>query len=227
MAGPLTDEPRPRASTGDWKPFEAAIVVAHRFARPVPDTTQSFSAVLESRRSRLGSVVTWEQIADLLWFAVGARGYEAAGRAGLPVQWSATPSAGGLSCLHVVCIAETASRPRLYDSIEHRLLEIEADGEAVTRLNREAVEILLGRASGCTLRLMADWSKLSAAYENAESLMFRDAGALTTTLMLCATWLGLTACPLGFVGQSFIEPLGLPNDRFRAVGAIQIGRAKK
>jgi len=132
-----------------------------------------------------------------------------------------------LGCLHIVCVAETASRPRLYDSIEHRLLEIEADGEAVARLNREAVESLLGRASGCTLRLMADWSKLSAAYENAESLMFRDAGAMTTTLMLCATWLGLTACPLGFVGQSFVEPLGLPTDRFKAVGAIQIGRAEE
>ena len=171
--------------------------------------------------------MTWEQIADLLWFAVGARGYKAAGRAGLPVQWSATPSAGGLGCLHIVCVAETASRPRLYDSIEHRLLEIEADGEAVARLNREAVESLLGRASGGTLRGRGGWGKLSGAYENAESLMFRDAGAMTTTLMLCATWLGLTACPLGFVGQSFVEPLGLPTDRFKAVGAIQIGRAEE
>lgn len=227
LAGPLIDEPRPRASKGDWKPFEPAIVVAHSFARPIPDTTQSFSAVLEGRRSRLGSAVTWEQIADLLWFAVGARGREDEGRAGLPVRWSATPSAGGLGCVHLVCIGETGSRPRLYDPIEHRLIEIEAAGEAVARLNREEVECLLGRASGCTIRLVADWSKLSAAYENAESLMFRDAGALAATLMLCATWLGLTACPLGVVGQSLVEPLGLPSDRFRAVGAIQIGRAEE
>ncbi len=209
--------------SGDWRPFEPVIVATHQFARPVPNATVSFGKILEDRRSRLGGPVTWDQVADVLWFAAGARGFGSVGRAGLPIQWSATPSAGGLNCVQIICVGEDGSRPRLYDPFEHRLFEIEADGEAIARANREAVAALVGQAGGCTLRLVADWGKLSTAYDNAESLMFRDAGALVATLALCATWLGMTACPLGLVGEDLVLALGFPTDRFRAAGAIQIG----
>src|SRR3546814_4488976 len=59
------------------------------------------------------SPVAWPRIADLLWFAAGVRGYHPVGRAGIPIQWSATPSVGGLGCVHVVCLADDGSRPRL------------------------------------------------------------------------------------------------------------------
>jgi hypothetical protein len=183
--------------------------------------------VLEARRSGLGGPVTWSQIADLLWFAAGVRGYHSTGRAGLPIQWSASPSAGALGCVYIVCLAEDSSRPRLYDPFGHRLLEIRADGEAVSRANRQAVAALVGTAGGSTLRLMVDWGKLSAAYHDAESLMFRDAGALMATLALCATWLGMTACPLGLVGEDLVSALGFPADRFRAAGAVQIGSVER
>lgn len=226
LAGHLTDEPRPRERARGWSPFAPAVVATHEFARPIAKATVPFNEVLDARRSRLGGSVTWSQVADLLWFAAGARGYGSTGRAGLPIQWSAAPSAGGLSCVQVVCVADDASRPRLYDPLGHRLLEISADGEAVSLANREAVAGLVGNASGCTLRLVADGDKLSAAYDDAESLMLRDAGALTATLALCATWLGMTACPLGLMGQNLVSALGFPAQRFRAVGAILIGSAE-
>jgi hypothetical protein len=227
LAGHPTEEPRPREPTGDWSPFEPVVVAVHEFARPVAKATISFNEVLEARRSRIGGPVTWSQVADLLWFAAGARGYGSVGRSGLPIHWSPTPSAGGLGCVHVVCLAEEASPPRLYDPFGHRLLEIRADGKAVSRANRQAVAALVGTAGGCTLRLVVDWGKLSAAYDNAESLMFRNAGALMATLGLCATWLGMTACPLGLVGEDLVSALGFPADRFRAAGAVQIGNVER
>jgi hypothetical protein len=52
----------------------------------------------------------------------------------------------------------------------------------------------------------------------------RDAGCLVSTLCLCAEWLDLAACPLGFLGEDMVSPLGFPQPRFRAVGGVQITR---
>lgn len=224
LAGTRINEPQPRRSTGGWSPFEPAVMAVHDFARPTVKPTASFAEVLETRRSGLGGPVAWPRIADLLWFAAGVRGYHPVGRAGIPIQWSATPSAGGLGCVRVVCLADDGSRPRLYDPFEHRLLELDIEAEFVAAANRETVKAVVGKAAGCTLRLIADEVKLSAAYSDAESLMFRDAGALVATLALCAVWLGMTACPLGFLGDDLVPKLGFPADRFRGVGAVQIGR---
>lgn len=224
LAGTRINEPQPRRSTGDWSPFEPVVMAVHDFARPTTKPAALFAEVLEARRSSLGGSKTWSQIADLLWFAAGVRGHHPAGRAGLPIQWSATPSAGGLGCVRIVCLADNGSRPRLYDPFGHRLLELDVEAGFVAEANREAVKAVVGAAAGCTLRLVADWAKLSAAYTDAESLMFRDAGALMAMLALCATWLDMTACPLGFLGDDLVPKLGFPADRFRGVGAVQIGR---
>ena len=199
------------------------VTVTVPFTRPKVGPTASFAEVLERRRSGIGHSVSWQRIADLLWFAAGVRGSCEAGRAGLPVQWSACPSAGGLGCLHIICVSENSSRPRLYDPVGHCLIELDVDPLVVTAANRQVVEAVTGAYRGCTLRLVADWAKLSAAYINAESLLFRDAGSLTATLGLTAAWLDLTACPLGFVGDNLVPRLGFPSDRFRAAGAVQIG----
>ncbi len=106
----------------------------------------------------------------------------------------------------------------------HAFMVLPADRCAVHAKNIEAVVAVLGARRGCTLRLIGDWAKLSAAYENAETLLFRDAGCLIATLCLCAEWLDLCACPLGFVGQDVVPLLGLPVDRFRAAGGVQISK---
>src|SRR5205085_4603752 len=115
------------------------------------------------------SKITWLRVADLLWFASGIRGSAETGRAGIPIYWSPAPSAGGLSCLHIVCIQDDGSAAKLYDPLLHRFLVLSANAARVARANSESVEAVLGSAGGCTLRLVGDWGKLSAAYFNAES----------------------------------------------------------
>jgi hypothetical protein len=88
--------------------------------------------------------------------------------------------------------------------------------------NRAEVAGLLQRVAGCTLRFVADMDKVAAAYVNPESLVWRDAGALATTVGMVAEWLGLSANILGFVGAGYMESIGFPVERFLAVGAIQI-----
>ncbi|TIU52212.1 MAG: hypothetical protein E5W19_02090 [Mesorhizobium sp.] len=64
--------------------------------------------------------------------------------------------------------------------------------------------------------------KVSAAYNNSESLVWRDSGALAATIGLVAEWLGLSANMLGIAGGEYMRSIGFPGERFLAVGGIQI-----
>ena len=224
MAGIRINEPRPRERPLGWSPFILRSVSSENLVRPVGPPVRTFSDVLEGRRSAVGASIDWPNIADLLWYAAGQRGFAESGRAGSPIGWSPTPSSGGLHCVQIFCISDDASPPKLYDPIAHRFLILTADGALVREHNRREVYATTGAERGCTLRLVGDWSKLSAAYEHAETLLYRDAGCLAATVCLCAEWLWLTACPLGFLGDALLPLLGLPAERFRAVGAVQIGK---
>lgn len=144
------------------------------------------------------------------------------GRAGLPVHQRVTPSAGGLHPYAFVCLGDRDGRVMLYDEAEHSFRPLEADHADLTALNAVQVEEMLGRAPGVTARIIMDRSLVAAAYNNPDTLLLRDAGALLAVASMLAEWLGLLACPLGFMGGDFVERLRLPADRFIAAGGFQI-----
>jgi hypothetical protein len=222
LAGTLTDEPLPRRPSLGWQPFIPAGSTVEKLDRPLPRGDRNFQSVLAARRSSIGNSVHWSVIGELLWYAAGLKGYAQAGRAGLPIGWSASPTSGGLQSICIVCISDDAAAPRLYEPYNHAFSVLATDSNAVLRENRAAVTSVVGAHRGCTLRLIGDRSKLLAAYDNADSLLLRDAGAMVATICLCAEWLGLCACPLGFLGNSMLPLIGFPSDRFQGAGAVQI-----
>lgn len=146
------------------------------------------------------------------------------GRTGLGVVRRPSPSAGGLHPVGIVCMDDGGDFPRLYDPALPAFQVLDVDAAAVGRRNACAVRSVLGGSAGCTLRLVADLDRAGAAYEAPVSLVLRDAGCLAATLYLVAEWLGLVACPLGFLRQDLVEALGFPTSRFMGVGAVQVGR---
>jgi len=221
-----TDEPIPRDTPSAWAPYEFDVVATEVLTHPGPPSSRSFADVVAKRRSAVGGPIKLSSVAELLWYAVGWKGYAPSGRAGLPIAWSTSPSSGGLQSINVICIADDGSSPQVYDPVNHAFLVLRADNELVHEENRKAIFSVTGAYNGCSLRLVGDRSKLCAAYENADSLLLRDAGAVLATVCLCAEWLGLSACPLGFLGNGMLPLLGLPEDRFQGVGGIQISSPK-
>lgn len=144
------------------------------------------------------------------------------GRAGLPVHERIAPSAGGLHPCSFVCVSNEEGLVLLYDPLSHAFLPFKGDQQRLTDINRSDVEQILGAAPGVTVRIVADVSLVSAAYENPETLILRDAGALLPVAGMLAEWLGLLLCPLGFLGSSFVDQLSLPRERFMAVGGFQL-----
>lgn len=222
MAGIPTDEPRPRTAPLPWEPFEPRCTGVETLPIPADPAPRGFIDVLRSRRSAVGGPVELGRVAELLWHAVATKGHAPAGRAGLPVEWRAAPSAGALHPISVVCIPESAEGAFFYDPREHAFRTLDVDRVAIAAANATDLAAVVGATRGCTLRLLADVNKANAAYEHATTLVLRDSGCLIATLCLCAEWLGLAACPLGFLGQPVVGALGFPEPRFRAVGAVQI-----
>jgi hypothetical protein len=83
-------------------------------------------------------------------------------------------------------------------------------------------KLLLPNAQGAFIALVADMAKPKAAYENGESLLLRDAGALLQTLALATECCGLGFCPLGILGNEVVSALPA-NEQLLAVGAAAIG----
>lgn len=223
MAGIHIDEPVPRAEPGRWADFMPAILGTEVLPVPRPRPGRPFADVLNARRSRIGGAIGWARVADLLWHANRATGDVSVGRAGLPVARRPTPSPGGLHAVRMVCIDGSGDLPRLYEPSGHRFHALDVDARGVGARNAAAVAAVAGAHRGCTIRFIADLAKVSAAYRAPESLVLRDAGCLLAIHCLCAEWLGLTACPLGFLGQDLVGALGFPTDRFLGVGGVQIG----
>ncbi len=223
MAGIPAEEPRPRGTPLPWQAFRPRVLETEPLARPEAPRPRDFGDVLRSRRSGLAGPVGWTEVAGLLWHAAGIQDRAPSGRAGIPVERRASPSAGGLHPIHLVCInGDGDGRVRLYDAHDHAFHVLDVDHEDVSAKNAAVVGEILGASRGCTLRLVADVGKVEAAYENPESLVLRDAGCVVAVLCLCAEWLGLTACPLGFLGDELLAALDFPGPRFRALGAVQI-----
>lgn len=111
-----------------------------------------------------------------------------------------------------------------YDPVGHRLdVLILRAPDALNRLS-ERMREMLPDANGTGLVLLADAARVEAAYENPNSLLWRDAGALLQTLFLTSTAFRLAFCPLGILGHEIIRALALPIE-VRALGAAIVGRA--
>ena len=217
------DDPKPRVPPNAWKCFRPSVLSTLKLPILTTGPSRDFLDVLNSRRSSLGGALPIDQLAALLWYAVGTKGHAPKGRASIPIEWRSSPSAGGLHPIHVVCIpAPPDDEVLLYDAPTHSLGTLQLNDHGIVRLNADEVLNVVGESRGWTLRFIADIDKIDAAYKNPTSLALRDSGCLLATICLCAEWLGLTACPLGFLGQALCDPLGFPSERFMGVGGVQV-----
>lgn len=221
MAGPLTDEPRPRPMAGWTEPVLPA-GPAERLPSPLPAPVRAFDEVLSSRRTRVAGPVSLMEAGGLLWHVCRETAPSEVGRAGLTVRHRSTPSAGGLHPFSFICVGDLEDRVVQYDASVHGFRELQADHRSLLAVNRAQLMEMLGTSAGVTIRFVCDRSLVDAAYANPESLILRDAGALLATTTLIAEWLGLAACPLGFLGDDFIVMAGLEADRFVGAGGVQI-----
>lgn len=221
MATPTDQEPIPRLNAvsrarrlPDWP-------IVSSWSRQVRAPPHDFLSTLNARRSRIGARVEDDDLASLLRHATLLRERRFDGRFGAWESRSA-PAAGGLHALHLLCLPfDKNDACGLYDAEAHAL-RAPHFLDSARALNRQSVVEIARAEEGTTLQIVADRLRYDACYDHCDSLIWRDAGALTTVISLVATLLGLVSVPLGRHGDDIVRAAQL-GAGFVGVGAIHIG----
>ncbi|WP_430254694.1 hypothetical protein [Neorhizobium sp. DAR64872/K0K18] len=213
-------DPRPKASqqfaTRPW-PFTSIRVVEFVHQQPWQSDTK-FGDVLTGRRSsRAITAAATPAVASIVRETLSKR-FLAAERAQKVVL-----SAGALHPLRCVFL-RSVSDVMVYDDDNDLFMHVAAFDEEALRGFINDCRAVLPDCDGHWLLLIADRGKTAQAYDNPESLLWRDAGAVLQAMALICEAAGLAFCPLGLLGQQGVDALLQDQSNFLAVGVAAVGR---
>lgn len=218
---PQEADPAPRSTPKLYKPIQWEITER----RPLPvsgnEVLTPMAAALEARHSeRTFASVPEALIGALLWHA--ARTKESVPSSlGFHIEHRPTPSAGAIHPVHLfIQLADEGSWAR-YNPQVHSLDLVVKSGKLLRPLVDHSEQVV-PRGGGHLILFVAETGKTAAKYENAESLIWRDAGILQGSLALVAAALGLNYCLLGITGNPWVAKLS-GQGRLQGVGVAILG----
>jgi len=196
---------------------------------PIPENAdlRGFLDVLHARESRREFVRAPEDrdVSDLLWHAFKTK-QRRRNDDGYRWEHRPAPSAGGLHPISVLVMNRPPQRDAvfLYDPIAHALGRIEPVNRDVVLSFFSAVNSVLPVGEAAIVWFVADFRLTLSKYENGESLVWRDAGALGATVELVAEALELSSCAIGITGEPFVAQITGNVPMLEGVGGCLIGK---
>lgn len=139
---------------------------------------------------------------------------------GFDLQRRPAPSGGAIHPIHLLI-----ERPELgtwahYDPRVHRLAHL--DDATALRGAREGAAGYVDPSEGLLVLFAAEPGLTSAKYEDAASIVWRDAGVLQGLMTYLAPQAGLGCCLLGMTADRYVAPLG-QEGQLIGVGAAILG----
>lgn len=159
----------------------------------------------ERRSCRDFAAPTIADLSTLLWH-VGRCQEALPVPAGMDLQLRPLPSAGAIHPIHILIERPETGAWTLYDPLAHSLQHLN-DVESLATLRATAAEYV-DPGSGITLVFVAEPGLTEAKYDDAASLVWRDAGVLQGAIAFLAPKAGLACCLLGLTADRFVAPLG-------------------
>ncbi len=180
----------------------------------------AFSKVITNRQStRKFRPVSKEQISELLWYTAKVKSLQVQDN-GYILTHRGVPSGGARHPIDII-----AYDPKMfgnahfyyYNPFDHSLNQV-VNTHTAPLINH--VNQIVPIDDGTLLWFVAHTQRTAAKYENSESLIWRDSGALINSMQLTCTALSLNSCPIGSLGEPYISDFfGVP-DIFGAGGII-------
>jgi len=200
--GSPTPRPEPVAYTPWVWPIERSISLP-----AVSAVTGGWSEASSTRRSRRTfAPIGLEQIGMLLWHTLYCQ-RTAASPLGFALQQRAIPSAGAIHPVHLVMqMPDDPATWARYNPLTHALDVMGASTGVLDALRIEADRLVVARPGSLQL-FIAEPAMTAAKYENADSLVWRDAGVMQGALAMTAEVLGLNYCLLGITGDPWVGQL--------------------
>lgn len=192
-----------------YRAFDFPLVSARRLDAPprlgADSILRAISGRMSSRSFR--SPLSEPQLSSLLWHS--CRTIEERREAdGFCWQHRPAPSAGGRHPIHVLILGRRRRDPPvgLYVPEDHRLAVLACPTKPARELLTLA-DRLVGARRATVIWLAAEVARTATKYKHAESLVWRDAGALVSVVNLVACSMGLSFCALGPTGNSEVVEL--------------------
>jgi SagB-type dehydrogenase family enzyme len=220
----LLSEPSPRAQELPFRPYEFA--VKERRLLPVPEYQASAPCleVLHQRESRrkFGTVAD-AQLSALLWFSAKTLRTRCE-PSGFTWQHRPAPSGGGRHPIHILVVAPPLQpgAVSLYEPQGHALLALDIPDQTAIADFAQVIDFVLPPQQGTVLCFAAEPARTATRYNDSESLIWRDAGALVATIHIAAEALSLNCCALGPLFHFWMSRI-LPDTRFVGVGGVIVG----
>ncbi len=212
--------PRPRS-----EPLQYTRVVWPTTALlPLPDDlcpdTLPFASVVESRRTRYSfAPLPDKQLAALMHLTCRVRA-TFAGPLSFPQSYRPVPSAGAIHPVHVILHRPGDASLYRYDPNEHGLRQLDTWLDVMAL--RAAMHEVIDAPNATLLLFVAEPGMTESKYENATSLVWRDAGVLLGMFAMAAEALSLNFSPMGVTGEPWVSKL-LPSAPLVGVGAAVVG----
>lgn len=198
---PDTPDPKPASEVVPYSPIRWPVGMVLDLDKP-RHIVQPYHDVLAGRRSnRSFGKLTLEDLSALLWNSCRQIGH-APSDLGFDLSFRPAPSAGAIHPIHVLSCSFESDVWLRYDPVLHQLNEV-PHGLLSPKDAIEEVAPALLIQQGTMLWLAAEMGKTASKYENIDSLIWRDAGALLAHLGLAASSLGMNFCLLGATGAKW------------------------
>lgn len=134
-----------------------------------------------------------------------------------------SPSAGARHPLEIlVCRDSNLPCIEYYNPFDHTLNEIDLIQDDVNQFIIH-VDSCLPIGRGTVLWFVAQPERTSAKYHHADSLIWRDAGALIYCIQLGCTALNFSSCAVGTLAEPFVDQLF--DGTMKSTGGIIIGKS--
>ena len=176
-----------------------------RLPKPEINLDSLFIDVLNSRRSqRVFKKLTLKKISTLLFHSAKAKEVFIS-PTGSVLSHRASPSAGAIHPIDIlISLPANLDRRMLlyYNPFTHRLGRLKITKPDLT-LFLENINKCLALGNATLIWFAVHPDRTTNKYKNSESLIWRDAGALTMSVQLVASALKINSCPIGTLGESF------------------------
>ncbi|UEG51393.1 SagB family peptide dehydrogenase [Mucilaginibacter daejeonensis] len=180
-----------------------------------------FGKVITNRRStRKFNAVMLTQLSQLLWYTAKVKNLHLQEN-GYILTHRGAPSAGARHPIDIIVYNSTMFHREhfyYYNPFDHSLNLIMNEVVIAPFIIHINKIVNIGR--GTLLWFVAHSQRTNSKYENADSLIWRDAGALINSIQLTCTALNLSSCPIGSLGEPYISSFFADPDVFGAGGII-------
>jgi SagB-type dehydrogenase family enzyme len=172
--------PQPRTIERPVTSFEYPIQHTLKLPKDIDPLPARFDEVITSRKSaKRFSGINLQQLSSILWYTAKVKQTIVQDN-GYILTHRGTPSAGARHPIDIIIINEqlfSTNLPHYYNPIEHSLNRLDVPAHVIANFITD-IDTIIKCTNATIFWFIAHHERTAAKYENPESLIWRDAGAL-------------------------------------------------